>query len=139
MSDAARVRYLRVALIAVGVIFVLGIYPLAVFWPTGWAWGQGHSHYAGMIVGLYATLGVFLVFASQDPMHHTSLIWFTVWSNVVHAAIMAAQTYYDPLERGHLYGDIPGLVIIAVVLGALTPWHLPAPRRLREAPPVPQT
>ena len=125
MSDATRLRYLRIVLAIIGVIFVFGIYPLAVLWPTGWAWGQGHSHYAGMIIGLYATLGVFLIFASQHPLQHTSLIWFTIWSSVVHASIMAAQTWYDPLERGHLTGDVPALLIIAIVLGLLTWRHAP--------------
>ena len=43
MPDANRLRYLRVALIAVGLVFIFGIYTLAVVWPSGWAWGHGHS------------------------------------------------------------------------------------------------
>jgi uncharacterized protein DUF6632 len=34
-------------------------------WPSGWSWGQGHSHYLMMILGLYATLGVFLLLAAS--------------------------------------------------------------------------
>jgi hypothetical protein len=44
---------------------------------------QGHSHYLMMILGIYATLGVFLLMASRDPDAHKSIIWFTVWSSVV--------------------------------------------------------
>ena len=40
-----------------------------------------------MIIGVYATLGVFLLIASRNPYAHKSLIWFTVWSSVVHGAI----------------------------------------------------
>jgi hypothetical protein len=29
-----------------------------------------------MILGIYATLGVFLLIASRDPLAHLSLIWF---------------------------------------------------------------
>jgi hypothetical protein len=76
MSDANRLRYLRVVLIAVGLIFIFGIYTLGVVWPSGWAWGHGHSHYLIMILGVYATLGVFLLLASKNPAAHTSLIWF---------------------------------------------------------------
>ena len=36
MSDANRVRYLRVMLVVVGLVFVFGIYPLGVVWPSGW-------------------------------------------------------------------------------------------------------
>ena len=120
-SDANRVRYLRVALVVVGLIFIFGIYTLAAVWPSGWAWGHGHSHYLIMILGVYATLGVFLLIAAKDPAAHTSLIWFTVWSSLVHAVIMAVQALTDGAERGHLVGDVPALLVIAIVLAALTP------------------
>ena len=90
-------------------------------WPSGWAWGHGHSHYFTMIAGVYATLGVFLLLASRDPLAHRSLIWFTVWSSAVHGGIMAQQAITDPMERGHLIGDVPALFIIAIVLAVLTP------------------
>jgi len=90
-------------------------------WPSGWTWGQSHSHYFLMIVGVYATLGIFLIMASKDPARNTSLIWFTVWSSVVHALIMAYQSLADSAERGHLVGDVPALLLVAVVLAALTP------------------
>jgi len=112
-------RLLRIALIAVGLIFAFGIYPLSIVWPSGWTWGHGHSHYLMMIVGVYATLGVFLLLASRDPQAHRSLIWFTVWSSVVHGAIMAGQSFTDPMERGHLIADVPALFVVAVVLGVL--------------------
>ena len=121
MTDAARLLYLRVALILVGLIFLLGIYPLGMVWPSGWAWGVGHSHYHLMIVGVYATLGLFLLMAAKNPAANTSLIWFTVWSSVVHAVIMAVQSFSDPLERGHLLGDVPALLVVAIALAALTP------------------
>ena len=119
MSAANRVLYLRIALIVIGLIFIFGIYPLSIIWPSGWAWGQGHSHYLMMIIGIYATLGVFLLMASRDPDAHKSIIWFTVWSSVVHGAIMAWQGFSDAAERGHLLGDVPALFLIAIVLGVL--------------------
>ena len=126
MSDANRLLYLRIALVVVGLTFIFGIYPLGIVWPAGWVWGQGHSHYLMMIIGVYATLGVFLLIASRDPYAHKSIIWFTVWSSLVHAAIMAVQAFNDPGERGHLIGDVPALVLVAIVLAALTPRTQPA-------------
>ena len=120
MAEEPRIRVLRVALIGVGLIFILGIYPLGLVWPSGWTWGQGPSPYLAMILGVYATLGVFLLIASREPLEHRSLIWFTVWSSVVHAVIMAVQSLRDPMERGHLLGDVPALVLVAIILGALT-------------------
>ena len=120
-SDANRVRYLRVVLVLVGLTFMFGIYPLGAVWPSGWTWGHGHSHYLMMILGVYATLGIFLLLASRNPAAYTSLIWFTVWSSVVHAVIMAVQALTDGAERGHLIGDVPALLVVAIVLAALTP------------------
>src|SRR5262249_33487326 len=120
-SDGNRLRYLRVVLVLVGLIFIFGIYTLGVVWPSGWAWGHGHSHYLMMILGVYATLGVFLLIASKNPAAHTSLIWFTVWSSLVHAVIMAVQALTDSAERGHLTGDVPALLVVAIVLAALAP------------------
>ena len=119
MSDETRLFYLRVALIVFGLIFIFGIYPLGIIWPSGWTWGQGHSHYLMMIIGVYATLGVFLLLASRNLDAHRSLIWFTVWSSVVHATIMGVQSVDDPAERGHLLADVPALFLIAIVLGVL--------------------
>src|SRR5262245_57532310 len=93
MSAASRLLYLRIALIVIGLTFIFGIYLLSSVWPAGWAWGQGHSHYLMMIIGIYATLGVFLLMASRDPDAHKSIIWFTVWSSVVHGIIMALQAF----------------------------------------------
>ena len=35
MSATSRVLYLRIALIVIGLIFIFGIYPLSIFWPSG--------------------------------------------------------------------------------------------------------
>jgi len=92
-----------------------------LFWPSGWTWHVGHSDYPMMIVGIYATLGVFLILAAHDPLANLSLIWFTVWSSVVHGGIMAVQAVTQPQQMGHLAGDVPALFIVAVALAILTP------------------
>lgn len=125
--EPARIKYLRLALRVVGLIFIFGIYTLSVVWPSGWVWHTGHtSHYLQMILGVYATLGVFLLMASRNPLANLSLIWFTVWSSVVHAAIMAVQALTNPDQIGHLWGDVPALLVVAAVLGFLTPRGAPA-------------
>ena len=120
MTSAERLRYLRIALVVVG-LTCLALYPLMLFWPSGWTWHIGHSHYQMMIVGIYATLGVFLVLAARNPLAYLSLIWFTVWSSVVHGGIMAVQAVTDAGQMGHLLGDVPALFLVAIVLAALTP------------------
>ncbi|MBA3834163.1 MAG: hypothetical protein H0X34_20185 [Chthoniobacterales bacterium] len=120
MTETNRLKYLRIALVLVGVTFIFGIYLLMIVWPSGWTWHTGHSDYPLMIVGIYATLGVFLLLAARNPLNYLSLIWFSVWSSVVHGAIMAVQAL-GPNSHGHLWGDVPALFIIAVVLAILTP------------------
>ena len=122
MSNGSKLGPLQVVLVVVGIIFVVGIYPLTILWPSGWAWHMGGpSMYLQMILGIYATLGVFLVLAARNPLKNLSLIWFTIWSSVVHGGIMAAQSIVYPEHRGHLFGDVPALLIIAVVLALVTP------------------
>ena len=119
----ARSDLLKYALVVFGIIFCL-IYPLAIFWPSGWAWHEGAPYtndYFMMIVGVYATLGVFLILASRNPAANKSLIMFTIVSSLVHAAIMAYQSLQMPEHMGHLYGDVPGLIAVAVVLYLLRP------------------
>ncbi len=52
-------------------------------------------------------------------MAHRSLIWFTVWSSVFHAGVMAGQAIFDSGDKMHLAGDIPALLLVAIVLGLL--------------------
>src|SRR5262249_3071697 len=99
-------RLLQTALAVFGATFLL-IYPLTIVCPSGWAWHAGapyESQYFMMIVGVYATLGVFLLIASRNPQAHRSLIWFTVWSSVVHGGIMAVQSM-PAGHSGHRVGD----------------------------------
>ena len=122
---------LKIALVVFGIAFLL-IYPLAIIWPSGWAWHQGapsSNDYYMMIVGVYAVLGVFLIRAARDPLNNQSLIWFTVASSFVHGAIMAHQSFgmTDGMShKGHLMGDVPALFAISLVLAGLL-WSAKTP------------
>jgi hypothetical protein len=121
MSAESKEKYLKAALIVFGVIFCL-VYPLGYLWPSGWVWHGGEGvYYLQMIAGVYAVLGLFLIAASRNPAANRSLIAFTIWSSVVHAGIMAMQAMGDPNEKGHLIGDVPALLLVAVVLWFLSP------------------
>lgn len=120
-----RERALQVVLTLVGLAFIFGIYTFIIIWPSGWSWhtGQSHQlpHYLQMILGVYATLGVFLLMASRHPTEHRSLIAFAAWSSIVHGAIMGLEALQTVGEQGHLLGDVPALLIIGIVLIALAP------------------
>jgi hypothetical protein len=122
VTEADRIKYLRIVLVVVGLMFIFGVWPLTVLWPSGWSWhAEGRSEYLEMILGIYATLGVFLLVASRNPTAHRSLIWFTVWSSIVHGAIMGIQSIANPRHIGHLWGDVAALILVALVLAVLIP------------------
>lgn len=122
MTNSNRIKYLRIALMAVGLIFTFALWPLTVLWPSGWSWHtEGRSYYLEMILALYATLGVFLMLASRNPIAHLSLIWFVVWSSIVHGGVMAVQSFQGHHNMGHLWGDVLALFAVAAVLAWLTP------------------
>ena len=122
MKEDSRLRYLKVSLVFIGAFCVFGVYPLTILWPSGWAWHMcGQSLYLQMIIGIYATLGVFLMIAARNPLEHLSLIWFAVWSSIVHGGIMAVQSIVYTEHRGHLMGDVPVLLIAAALMALLTP------------------
>ena len=122
MEAAKRARLLKVALVVIGLIFIFGIYAMMMWiFPSGWGWTPRQPEYEQMIMGVYATLGVFLIRAARDPAANSSLIWFTIWSSIVHGAIMLVQALVDSTERANLLGDIPALFLVAFVLWYLMP------------------
>lgn len=122
MQQQEKLKYLSTALYVFGITFVVGVPALMMWiWPSGWGWTPAQPEYEQMIMGVYATLGVFLILAAKDPLAHASLIWFTVWSSIVHGGIMLVQALVDETERANLLGDIPALFLVAAVLWFLMP------------------
>jgi FtsH-binding integral membrane protein len=122
MTDADRNKFLRIALVFVGLLFIFGLWPLTVVWPSGWAWhAGGRSEYLEMILGIYATLGVFLIIASRNPVAHLSLIRFAVWSSLVHGGVMSIQSMVNHQQMGHMWGDVAALFVVAAVVAFFMP------------------
>ena len=122
MNEDVRLNYLKKALYLFGAIFIVGI-PLMMMWiwPSGWSWMPRQPEYEQMIMGVYATLGIFLIRAAKDPLAHLSLIWFAIWSSIVHGGIMFVQAIVDETERANLLGDVTALFLVAFVLWYLMP------------------
>lgn len=74
-----------------------------------------------MIMGVYATLGVFLILSSKDPLANKSIIWFTICSSIVHGGIMFIHAIIDKSDRIKLIGDLPALFLVAFVQLYLMP------------------
>jgi len=122
MQRNKKIKYLSIALYTIGAIFIVGVPAMMmVIWPDGWSWSPAQPEYEQMIMGIYITLGIFLIRAAKNPMEHASLIWFTIWSSIVHAGIMLAQAIVDETEHANMLGDIPALFFVAFLLWYLMP------------------
>jgi hypothetical protein len=108
---------LKIVLGVVGVLFVALVYPMAVFMRPEPA--------MSMMFSLYVTLGVFLLLAIRNPLASRSLIAFTAWSSLAHAALMGSQAMLNMVSRGELIG-VAVLAVIGVALIALAPAKQPA-------------
>ena len=96
-------------------VFIIPIMKLDLF--GGWAWSPAQWEYELMIQGIYMTLGTMMIISAKNPVKNSMFIWFVVWSSVVHAVIMAYQAAIAADEMGHFVGDIPVLIILALLLG----------------------
>jgi hypothetical protein len=107
-----RERTLKIVLVAVGLLFLAGIYPI---------WRMHLEPCEQMLGSVYATLGVFLLLALRNLPANRSLIAFTAWSSLVHAAIMAVQAFHNLIPRTDLLQAVLPLAIVGVALIVLAP------------------
>jgi hypothetical protein len=103
---------LKVVLAVVGLLFIALGYPMVVFIRQDPA--------LSMMFSLYVTLGVFLLLAIRNPSASRSVIAFTAWSSLAHAALMGTQACRNMVARGELIG-VAVLVVIGAVLIVLAP------------------
>ena len=103
---------LKAVLVLVGVIFAALVYPMILF--------VRQEPALAMMFSVYVTLGIFLLMAARNPAANRSLIAFTAWSSLAHAAFMSTQAMRNMVARGELMGSAV-LVVIGVALIALSP------------------
>jgi hypothetical protein len=103
---------LRIALIVVGLLFLATAYPLVLF--------LRREPALSMMLSLYVTLGIFLLLASRNPSANRTLIAFTAWSSLVHAAVMGVQAWLGMVDRVELIG-VAILFVIWLALLVLAP------------------
>jgi hypothetical protein len=106
-----RERALKIVIALVGLLFVAGLYAITTT-----------NEPADQMLGVvYATLGVFLLLALRNTSANRSLIAFTAWSSIAHAAIMALQAYRNVIPRADLLRAVLPLAIIGLALLLLAP------------------
>src|ERR1700758_2205540 len=107
-----RERALKIVLVLVGLVFTAMVYPLVLF--------VKQEPALAMMMSLYVTLGIFLIMAARNPVANRSLIAFTAWSSLAHAAVMSFQAFRNLVAHGELIGSAV-LVFIGVTMLALAP------------------
>ncbi|HEY3930048.1 MAG TPA: DUF6632 domain-containing protein [Candidatus Koribacter sp.] len=107
-----RERALQVVLAIVGAMFCAVSYFAVTF--------VRQEPALAMMMTVYATLGVFLLLAVRRPAEHRSLIAFTAWSSLAHAALMTFQAHQHYILNRELMG-VAVFVLIGVLLIALAP------------------
>ena len=119
-----RQRALQVTLVLVGLFFSAAVLPV-----VGGLRDPAHSDTGDtMMMGLYCTLGIFLLIAARNPSAHRSLIAFASWSSFAQAVVMSTQGFEIPSQRsGFLIGSAV-LVVIGLALIVLAPQKQPEQR-----------
>jgi hypothetical protein len=105
-------RALKVVLALVGLLVSALVYPLVIF--------ARQEPALSMMFSVYVTLSIFLLLAVRNPLESRSLIAFTAWSSLAHAAVMGVQAFRNMISHGEL-GGVAVLAVIGIVLIALSP------------------
>jgi hypothetical protein len=103
---------LKIVLALVGLLFLALAYPAIIF--------VRQAPSMSMMFSIYVTLGIFLLVAIRNPSASRSLIAFTAWSSLVHAAVMGTQAMRNMVSRDELAG-VAVLIVIGATLIALAP------------------
>lgn len=84
--------------------------------------GHDHAHVPPMLFAIYIVWSVFLFRAARRPLAYVSLLNFTVWANLVHGTLMAAQAAMD-IDRywSKFLTDIPFVLILAIGIAIWRP------------------
>src|SRR5260370_22963783 len=105
-----RDKALRILLVLFGLIFVAGVYPLITSVRSGWQANKEDAE--PMALGLYVTMGIFLLVAARNPSANRGVIAFAAWLNIAHGAVMAVLAVQLPKETEGLL--IPAAVVCVI-------------------------
>lgn len=118
----------RIALVVNGFLMAF-MYPLnmLVREKPNWIWDAPARNMPleHMLVAIYVTLGIFLIWSARNPLKAVSLIDFTIVSGAIHASVMAFDAWSIPQEAHHnaLGGDVLGTYIAPITLALTHPYR----------------
>ncbi len=115
-------------MVVLGGSLLVGLPVLFFAFPAGFQWG---SHPASpydplsptvfMLGTMYTALGIVLLRSASDPRKHTSIVDYTILSSRLHGVLMLFQAFFIEHELLHLVGDVPMLLLVALVLMVFHP------------------
>jgi hypothetical protein len=112
-----RLRALKVLMVLAGLLFICGLYPIAMY-----LWHPGNESPGDtMMLSLYVTMGIFLLIAARDPSGYRSMIAYAAWANIAHATVMALMAIHPGSDRTGLLTASAGFGVIGVLLLVLAP------------------
>jgi hypothetical protein len=74
-----------------------------------------HCHVPPMLFTIYLVWAVFLLLAARKPLAYVSFLTFTMWANLAHGLLMAAQAAME-MHRywSKWFTDIPFILILTL-------------------------
>ncbi|MFL6088460.1 MAG: hypothetical protein ACJ74F_35910 [Mycobacterium sp.] len=77
--------------------------------------GHEHAHVPPMLLLIYVVWGDFLFRSASNPPAYSSFLSFTMWANLAHGVLMAAQVFTD-VDRywSKFLTDIPFVLILSL-------------------------
>jgi hypothetical protein len=111
----------RLALVLNGLSMVIS-YPLnmLVQEQPGWIWNFPSRNMAmeHMLVAVYVTMGLFLIWSARNPLKAVPLIDFVIVSGAIHATVMLIDANAMPGHMVHneLGGDVIGTYLAPITL-----------------------
>ena len=94
--------------------------PLAaeLIWPAGLVWQDGRTNESvpWMLKAMYISLAICMVMGAKDPVRNVIIIDYAMISSIVHGLVMLWFAVKLHHEHAHLWGDVPMLLILAIVL-----------------------
>jgi hypothetical protein len=109
-----------IAMLLMGISMVV-LYPKNLWiGQHGWVWDYPSRHLAfeHMLIAVYATLGMFLIWGARDPIRYLPLTNFTIVSGIVHGTAMWVDALRMAGMESHLglRGDVVGTYLAPVIL-----------------------
>jgi len=100
--------------------------------PSGFLWGTHHespyepwSPYLFMLVAMYLAWAALMIRGARDPIAHRDIVDYGILANLLHGLVMLVQAVVYSHELQHLWGDVPVLFVICVVLWHWHPMRVP--------------